>query len=99
MKLEIDTTKKTICILEEAPLSQILEFLQNFDTENYKLISNHTTSLVEKKTLQNIPYIRPNYPIYPIQEYPPVLPFYDPYNPLSPIWVYDPNSQPLYQTT
>lgn len=74
MKLEIDTTKKTICILEEAPLSQILEFLQNFDTENYKLIGNHTASLVEKKTLQNIPYIRPNYPIYPIQEYPPYNP-------------------------
>lgn len=83
MKLEIDTTKKTICILEEAPLSQILEFLQNFDTENYKLISKHTSEIVEKG-LRYIPYPSP---------------WVEPINPYNPIWVQDSNSQPLYQTT
>lgn len=72
MKLEIDTTRKTITILEETPLSQILEFLQNFNVEDYKLISKHTTSLVEKKS--EFVQLLPVYPIYPIIEYPPYNP-------------------------
>ena len=72
MKLEIDTTRKTITILEETPLSQILEFFQNFNVEDYKLISKHTTSFVEREQ-DTVKYV----PMFPQ----PSLPWYDPYIP------------------
>ena len=93
MKLEIDTTKKTICILEETSILEVLNFLKSLESEDYKIISKHTVSIVEKENIKRGSL--PIYPTYPPVEYPP----YNPYNPLSPIWVYDPNSQPLYQPT
>lgn len=72
MKLEIDTTRKTITILKETPLSQILEFFQNFNVEDYKLISKQTTFLVEREQ-DTFKYV----PMFPE----PRLPWYDPYNP------------------
>lgn len=65
MKLEIDTTRKTITILEETPLSQILEFLQNFNVEDYKLISKEI-----KKEFNPIQYLSP-----PVGFYDPYNPY------------------------
>lgn len=42
------------------------------------------TLLMSDKEIQFIPYPQP-------------YPYPTPYHPISPIWVYDPNSQPIYQ--
>ncbi len=64
MKLEIDTTKKTICILEETSILEVMNFLKSLESEDYKIICK------EVKTEYNpIQYLGP-----------PVPPFFDPYN-------------------
>jgi len=90
MKLEIDTTKKTITILEETSVMEVLNFLKSLEAEDYKIVSKEL-----KEERNPIRYI----PMTPTTPTTPELPWYNPYNPLSPIWVYDPNSQPLYQPT
>lgn len=65
MKLEIDTTKKTICILEETSILEVMNFLKSLESENYKIVS--------KKS--NEPLIKY---IYPETELPPYNP-YNPY--------------------
>lgn len=68
MKLEIDTTKKTICILEETSIFEVLNFLKSLESEDYKIISkNFNKPLIP----QRIEYILPE------TSFPP----YNPYNP------------------
>lgn len=72
MKLEIDTNKKTICILEETSVLEVMNFLKSLELEDYKIVSKHTTSLVEREQ-DTFKYV----PVFPQ----PSLPWYDPYNP------------------
>lgn len=64
MRLEIDTTRKTITILEETPLSQILEFLQNFNTEDYKIASKYKEKEIQYVPYPNTLWIEPKYPVW-----------------------------------
>lgn len=72
MKLEIDTTRKTITILEETSILEVMNFLKSLELEDYKIVSKHTTSLVERDQ-DTFKYV----PMFPK----PSLPMYDPYNP------------------
>lgn len=85
MKLEIDTTRKAITILEETSVLEVMNFLKSLELEDYKIVSKHTTSSVEKeKGVQYIPY--------------PNTPWLEPKYPSYPVWIYDPYSQPTYTT-
>lgn len=66
MKLEINTTKKTITILEETPLLEVLAFIQQFNTDGYKIVSKESNDKIQVIQLTRV---IPN-------EY-----NYDPYNP------------------
>lgn len=59
MKLEIDTTKKTICILEETSILEVLNFLKSLESEDYKIISKEV-----KKEYNPIQYLGPPVPPY-----------------------------------
>lgn len=87
MKLEIDTTRKTVTILEEASILEVLNFLKFLEKEDYKIVSKHTISIKKETT---------PVPVNPYIPYPNV-PWIEPIYPSYPIWVYDPNSQPYYQ--
>lgn len=87
MKLEIDTTRKTITILEETSILEVMNFLKSLELEDYKIVSKQTISIEKEITpapvnpyipYPNVPWIEPKYPSYPI-------------------WVYNPNNQPYYQ--
>ena len=69
MKLEVDTTKKTITILEETTVLEVLNFLKSLEAEDYKIVSKEL-----KEERNPIRYI-------PITPTTPELPWYDPYNP------------------
>lgn len=69
MKLEIDTTKKTICILEETSIFEVLNFLKSLESEDYKIISKEV-----KEERNPIRYI-------PMTPTTPELPWYDTFNP------------------
>lgn len=66
MKLEIDTNKKTITILEEVPLSEVLLFIQQFNTEGYKVLPDKSIDKIQ------VTRLTPIIPPYPLS---------DPYNP------------------
>lgn len=87
MKFEIDTTRKTITILEETSILEVMNFLKSLELEDYKIVSKQTISIEKEITPAPVnPYI-------PQPSTPWLIPQYPPY----PIWVYDPNSQPYYQ--
>ncbi len=68
MKLEIDTTKKTITILEETSVLEVMNFFKSLEAEDYKIISKKFN---EPLIPQRIEYILPE------TSFPP----YNPYNP------------------
>jgi hypothetical protein len=71
MKLEIDTNKKTICILEETSVLEVLNFLKSLESEDYKIVSKQTE--IERNPIRYIP-ITPANPNDTGWKY-------DPYNP------------------
>lgn len=85
MKLEINTVTKTIIIDGEASIQEILDFLSLEKLSEWKIKSKETIQFIDR--WNPVPYI-PSSPYIPS----PNSPWYQP------IWVYDPNSQPLYIT-
>jgi len=73
MKLEIDTTRKTITILEETSILEVINFLKALEEEDYTIVSKHTTSLLEREqdTFKYVPL------------FPQPFPWYDPNNPFT----------------
>lgn len=85
MKLEINTTEKSITILDDTSILELINFLKEKELEEYKIKSVSKFDIIDR-----IVERRPEY--VPIPQSP-TLPWYQP------IWVYDPNSQPFYITT
>jgi len=71
MKLEIDTTKKTITILEETSVLEVLNFFKSLEAEDYKIISKKFNEPLIPLIPQRTEYILPE------TSFPP----YNPYNP------------------
>ncbi len=83
MKLEINTTDKTITILDDIPVLELITFLKEKELDSYSIKS--VTKIGQDKLVEkHIEYV----PIHPIT----------PWIPNQPIWVYDPNSSPTYTT-
>ena len=78
MKIQIDTTNKTVSFDENINLVELLETIQQILPDNwkeYKLLSvnvtvNHKT-IIEKKDYVNPWKVYPNYPYYPTNPYSP----------------------------
>lgn len=73
MKLEIDTTRKTVTILEETFILEVLDFLRTLAQDDYKIVSKHTISIEKEITsipvnpyvpCPNVPWPEPKYPSY-----------------------------------
>lgn len=70
MKLEIDTTRKTITILEETSIMEVMNFLKSIGEEDYKIVSKHTNPK-EQDAFKYVPL------------FPQPFPWYDPNNPFT----------------
>jgi len=70
MKLEIDTTRKTITILEETSILEVINFLKALEEEDYKIVSKHTNPK-EQDAFKYVPL------------FPQPFPWYDPNNPFT----------------
>jgi len=84
MKLEINTTDKSITILDDTSILELINFLKEKELEEYKIKSVSKFNLTDKLIERRTEYV-------PVPQSP-TLPWYQP------IWVYDPNSQPFYTT-
>ena len=70
MKLEIDTTRKTITILEETSIMEVMNFLKSIGEEDYTIVSKHTNPK-EQDAFKYVPL------------FPQLFPWYDPNNPFT----------------
>lgn len=73
MKLEIDFENKTVKVLTDATIGEIVEKLKELNLKWEEF------TIVQEPIVINIPAVNPSYPVFPVIPYYPVDPMYGKY--------------------